>query len=83
MSAGADTKANTQEPVRGDGAPQVDDLSLLEDGGERGGALGSDAVVTEPVNERRGRDGERAGMSAGADIKANAQEVVRVPKQPT
>ena len=52
MSAGADTKANTWGPVRGRGALELLDLGLLEDGGKRGGALGSDVVVSEPVNER-------------------------------
>jgi hypothetical protein len=33
----------------GGGAPQVGDLRLLEDGGERGGALVSDLVVSETV----------------------------------
>jgi hypothetical protein len=41
VSAGADTRANT---ASGGGAPQVGDLRLLEDGGERGGALVSDLV---------------------------------------
>jgi hypothetical protein len=33
----------------GGGAPQVGDLRLLQDGGERGGALVSDLVVSETV----------------------------------
>ena len=48
------------------------DLRLLEDGGERGGALGSDAVAPETASE--GQDGngdERVGVSMGADTKAN------------
>ena len=67
VSTGADTTANT----RGGGAHQLGDLCLLEDGGERGDALGSDAVVQETVNERRDEDGERAAMSRGADTKAH------------
>jgi hypothetical protein len=38
----------------GGSAPQVGDLRLLEDGGERSGALGSDVVASEPVSERQG-----------------------------
>ena len=53
LSAGADTKASTP----GCCVLQVGDLGLLEDGGERGGALVSDHVVVETVNER-----ERAGV---------------------
>ena len=55
----------------------------LEALGERRGALVSDVVASEPVNERWSGDGERSGVSKGADIKANAREAVRVPKQPT
>ena len=35
----------------GGGALQVGDLRLLEDGGERGGALGPDVVVVETADE--------------------------------
>ena len=35
----------------GGGALQVGDLRILEDGGERGGALGSDVVAVETVSE--------------------------------
>ena len=42
MSAGADTKANW-----GGGALELDDLRLLEDSSERGGALGPDVVPRE------------------------------------
>ena len=48
----------------------------LEALGERRGALVSDAVASEPVNERWSGDGERSGVSRGADIKANTREVV-------
>ena len=43
MSMGVDTEANTA----GCGAPEIGDLRLLEDGSERGGACGSDAVEPE------------------------------------
>ena len=43
LSAGADRKGKLW---RG-GAPQGGDLRLLEDGSERGGALGSDLVVAD------------------------------------
>ena len=53
MSGGADTKANW-----GGGALELDDLRLLEDGSERGGALVSDVVASETVGEGRSEDGE-------------------------
>ena len=59
VSAGADANANTG---RG-GALQLLDLRLLEDGGERGGALDPDVVAIETAGE----DGERAALSRGAD----------------
>ena len=40
---GIDTKSERS----GGGALQVGDLRVLEDGGERGGALGSDAITLE------------------------------------
>ena len=55
---------------RGNGAPEVVDLRLLEDGGERGGALDSDVVAIETVGEGRSEDGKRAAVSRGADSKA-------------
>ena len=64
---GADIKANT----RGGGALELGDSRLFEDGSERGGALVSDVVASEPVNERWSGDGERSGVSRGADTKAN------------
>ena len=48
VSMGADTKANT----RGRGALEVGDLRLLEDGGEHGGALGSNVVAGEAARDR-------------------------------
>ena len=68
VSAGADTRANT---ASGGGAPQVGDLRLLEDGGERGGALVSDYVPPQTASGGWGGDGERVGVSMGADRKAN------------
>ena len=67
-------RALTQKQTHsgGGGVLQVGDLGLLEDGGERGCALGADVVVVETVQERQSGDGERAGVSAGADTKANA-----------
>ena len=43
VSTGADTKANTTH--RDVGAPQVSDLSLVEDGSERSDALVSKVVA--------------------------------------
>ena len=43
--------------LAGGGALQVGDLRLLEDGGERGGALVSDAVVSQTTSE--GQDGKQ------------------------
>ena len=43
----------------GGGAPQVGDLRLLEDGGERAGALNSYLVVPQTVSEEQSGDGER------------------------
>ena len=62
---------------KGGGALQVGDLRLLEDGSERGGALGSDLVPTETANEGRSGNGGRASVSMGADTKANTLELVR------
>ena len=50
MSRGIDTKAN----ISGGGVPQVGDLRLLEDGGERSGALGSDVVAFETASKEWG-----------------------------
>ena len=43
------------------------DHRLFEDGGERGGALVADRVASETASERWGGDGERVGVSMGAD----------------
>ena len=55
----------------GGGALQFLDLRLLEDGGERGGALGSDVVVRDTVSEGQDGNGERVGVSMGADTRTN------------
>ena len=58
----------------GGGALQLGDLRLLEAGSERSGALGSDVVASETASEGWGGDGERVGVSMGADItKANTR----------
>jgi hypothetical protein len=55
------------------GALEVSDVRLLEDGGERGGALVSDIIEFETASEgQRGR-GERVSVSTGIDTKANTQ----------
>ena len=83
MSAGADTKANTWQSVRVECALELGDLGLFEDGGERGHARASDRVVAETASKGWGKDRQKSAVSRGADTKANTQEVVRVPKQPT
>jgi hypothetical protein len=68
VSMGADAKANTQ----GGSALEMGYHRLLEDGSERGGALGSDVVVEETADEGRSGDDERvASVSMGVDRKAN------------
>ena len=70
--AGACQWALTQKrTLWGGGALQLLDLRLLEDGGERGGALGSDVVAPETASEGQDGNGERVGVSMGADTKAN------------
>ena len=51
---GVDTFANTigSRFEATQGALQVGDLCLLEDGSERGGALGSDVVILETAKHR-------------------------------
>ena len=61
VSTGADKKANT----RGGGALELGDSRLFEDGSERGGALGPDAVVIEAAKHGGGWGGERRGVSMG------------------
>ena len=76
--------------LRGGGALEFLDLRLFEDGGERGGALGPDAVVRDTASEGQDGNGERVGVSTGADTKANAQgaaahssEVTLLPLSPS
>ena len=57
--------------LSGCGALEVGDHRLLEDGCEHGGALVSDIVAPETASEGWDGDGERIGMSMGADTKAN------------
>jgi len=52
LSAGIDRK----QTLWGGGAPQIGDLRLLEDGGERGGTLISDAIFIEAVSEGQSRE---------------------------
>ena len=56
----------------GGGALQLLDLRLLEDCGERRGALGSDVVAPETASEGQDGNGERVGVSTGADRKASS-----------
>ena len=65
MSAGADKKANAS---RGSGALEVGDLRLVEDGNERNNALVFDAVASETASEGQDGNGEREGVSMGADM---------------
>jgi len=46
------------------------DHRLLEDGGERSGALGSNAIAFKTASEGWGGDGERVGVSMGIDTNA-------------
>ena len=69
MSRGADTKANT---LGAGGALELRDLGLVEDGRELGDALDSDRVAQETATEGWSEDGQKSGVSAGADTKANA-----------
>ena len=70
-------RAFTQkQTLWGGGAPQVGDLRLLEDGGEREGTLVSDQVASETASEGWGGGGERVG---GVDRKANTQGARRTP----
>ena len=60
----------------GGGALQFLNLRLLEDCGERGGALGSDAVVHDAVSEGQDGNGERVGVSMGAVTQRRSLGVV-------
>ena len=56
----------------GGGALELLDLRLFEDGRERGSALGSDVVARNTASKGQDGNGERVGVSMGADRKANA-----------
>ena len=72
MSTGVDKGLSSRTArVRERNAPQVSDVRLFEDGGELGGALDSDLVIPQTVSEEQSGDGERTGVSTGADTKAN------------
>ena len=55
----------------GGGALELLDLRLLENGGERRGAHVSDVVAPETASEGQDGNGERVGVSMGADRMAN------------
>ena len=55
----------------GGGTLELLDLRLFEDGGECGGALGSDVVVLNTASEGQEGNGKRVGVSMGVDTKAN------------
>ena len=59
--------------LRGGGALELLDLRLFEDGGERGGALGSDAVFGDTASGGQNGNSERVGVSMGVDAKANTR----------
>ena len=58
-----------KQTLWGSSALEMGDHRLLEAGSERGGALVSDQVVSETASEEQSRDGERSGVSMGADRK--------------
>ena len=64
---------HAKENTRGGSALELGDLRLFEDGGERGGALGPDAVVRDTASEGQDGSGERVRVSTGADRKANTR----------
>ena len=55
MSVGIDGSLSSTGRVLGCGALEVCDLGLFEDGGECGGALGSDLVPSETTSEKAER----------------------------
>ena len=69
MCQRADTK-KANASGRG-GALEVGDLRLFEDGSERSDALVTDVVVPETASDGQDGNGERVGVSMGADTKAN------------
>ena len=83
---GADGKTNTQDG----GALELGDTRLLEDGSERGDPLDSDVVPPDAVSEGQDGNGERVGVSTGADTKANSSgaavhlsDVTQLPLSPS
>ena len=55
-----------QQTLLGGSALEIGDLRLFQDGGERGGALGSDVVFVETADEGRSGVGKKlASMSTG------------------
>ena len=56
----------------GGGALEVGDLRLHENDSERGGTSVSDVVLPETASEGQDGNGERVGVSMGADTKANS-----------
>ena len=72
MSTGVDKGLSSRTGrVRERNALQVGDVRLFENGGELGGTLDFDLVVPQTVSEEQSGDGERTGVSTGADTKAN------------
>ena len=57
----------------GGGALELLDLRLFEDGGERGSALVFDVVGRNTASEGQDGNGERVGVSMGADRKVNTK----------
>ena len=90
MSADASMGTDTGVLGRPGDALEVGDLRFLEDGGERGGALGFNVVPTETASEGRRVRGERVSISTGADRKtstigaaAHSSEVTALPLSPS
>ena len=59
----------------GGGVLEIGYLRLLEDGSKRSGALGFDAVASETASEGQDGNGEKVGMSTGADTNANTRSL--------
>ena len=70
VSMGADRKL--KRTLRGGGALQFLDLRLFEDASEHGGAFVSNVVVRDTASDEQDGDGERVGVSTGADTNASA-----------
>ena len=61
----------------GGGALEVGDLRLHENDSERGGTSVSDVVLPETASEGQDGNGERVGVSMGADTKQNLEWLTR------